>query len=512
MLSVMIIILLITYACYELAAVSVGEHRAAASAADLLHLELCADSAEELVQVLLSQSHSPSADSLNQQRPEPEELFANVAVGGHPSATRQARFTILGERLEEDGTRRLQYGPADESAKLSLRAVAQWERERTGYGIAALAALPGMDASLASEIVAFLLGTPVGAEASAPPPAAQLRGRDKASSVWQGVVLDELGAVDGVTPHLLWGGDRNANLLVSPWESEWATYSSENARAGSSENARAGSPAFDSGSLATTDASWGALLTVYSAERNVNRYGEPRIYVNDPNLDALATRLAAKLPSAWAEFIMAYRSYGPTSGGPTAASNAIISLYDLIGAQVSVPASGGGTQVLESPWVADRGAYRDFLLQLSDELTTDPRTTIPGRININLAPRAVLKALPGTDDQLVDRIVAARDRQMSDLENSRYHASWLAAEGWVELAWLRELEPYITTGGHVHRAQIVSFFAPGEAAEVTALPRPERRFLRREITIDAAGPHPRIVVRRDLTNLGPGFAREVLAP
>ena len=69
--------------------------------------------------------------------------------------------------------------------------------------------------------------------------------------------------VQGVTPQLLFGNDLNRNGILDPDEDD-------------------GTGALDMG--------WSAYLTIYSRELNVDSQGNPRIYVNDPNLQSLANQ------------------------------------------------------------------------------------------------------------------------------------------------------------------------------------------------------------------------------
>ncbi|MCA9259270.1 MAG: hypothetical protein KDA61_08730 [Planctomycetales bacterium] len=558
-LAVMIIVVLITYACYEFTFSAVDEHRAAAAAGDRMRLELCADSAEQLLLLDLqsttrSDGTEETADGTQRSFEDPAiERYAGRPVGGFPQSERRPQFTIVSSVIDSSGELRLQYGSSDESARLSLAAVAQWERAQPGQGVAALTKLPGIDPLKASATAAYLLGVspqtleadsverrPAIAQSSetrsrgttpwlmsrsierrarrqprdetvvadlAPTttmPTASATGAVSAAETlpptWQGATIEELTSVVGIGTATLHGGDLNANYFVSPWETEYADRLRSNQRLG-------GGPGKSLADRPDLASSWGALLTAYSAERNVNRRGEPRIYLNDSDLGRLRELLNARLPARWAEFIMTYRSYGDAGQ-----ARAIASVYDLIGAQATAPGGDGQMQSIESPFSADRSSYSDYLLQLSDELTTDARTVIPGRININLAPRAVLRAIPGVDEQLVDRIMAGRERAASDTRAARYHAAWLASEGWIEIAWLRQLEPYITAGGHVRRAQVISYFAQGSDARADAPMNSEPMFVRREVIVDGARQRPCIALRRDLGSLGRGFREEALKP
>jgi len=528
-LSVMVIILMITYACYRFTTTAVEQHRHAAARSDRLQLEFAADSAEALLLKVVAAPPAEAAAAPPNDRaaatPPVAERFAGVAVGGNPAAPRRAYFTVVSRRVAREGGLELQYGPACTSAQLSLSAVAEWERNQAGVGAAALAALPGLDPLVAERIAQFLAGgatipsaprtavapagapqtaavaAPAGGASSREAPVRPTNPAATSGPVWRGVSVEELLAVPGVTHELLWGGDRNANGVVSSWEAAVSRDSPGEGRGGTTGGGAA---------------PLGAYLTPYSAERNVNRWRQPRVYLNQPDLAALEAALGPRLPRPWVEFIMAYRRYGPSAGSraahAAAARYAIDSIYDLIGAEVAIPLTEGKTQLLRSPCAADRSSLREHLLPLADEVTVDPRPVIPGRIDVNTAPREVLRTIPGADETLVERILGARETPLSAAGPQRYHAAWLAAEGWTEPAWMRILEPYVTAGGDVHAAQIAAFFAPGEADERRPVARGEDLGVRREVVLDAARELPCVVLRRDLSNLGLGYAREALIP
>jgi hypothetical protein len=183
-------------------------------------------------------------------------------------------------------------------------------------------------------------------------------------------------------------------------------------------------------------------------------------------------------------------------------------VYDLVGAQVT--AEGG--RAVPNPFSLEPGAIAGFLVTLADEITVDARQIIPGRININTAPPAVLRTIPGVDQQLIDRIIAARGDGQDLPGRPRYHAAWLVAEGWMKIEWMKQLEPYITARGDVRRGQIISFFdSPVEVVTAANLVSHSRqKFVRREVVIDDTQQPPSVIYRRDLSNLGRGFSSDVL--
>ncbi len=87
-------------------------------------------------------------------------------------------------------------------------------------------------------------------------------------------------------------------------------------------------------------------------------------------------------------------------------------MLDLIGAKVQVPATDGGEAKIVAPvfpdTVAEMIVYMPILM---DNVAVNAQPTIPGRININQAPRAILEGIPGMDETIVARSsTSARSR------------------------------------------------------------------------------------------------------
>jgi hypothetical protein len=102
------------------------------------------------------------------------------------------------------------------------------------------------------------------------------------------------------------------------------------------------------------------------------------------------------------------------------------------------------------------------------------------------------------DEALVDQILGARQTGEQSPESDRAHATWLLAEGLVDLPRMRELLPYLTGGGDVYSAQIVGHFDHGGIAA------------RARVTIDATGEKPREIGWIDMQAYGRGFASDML--
>src|SRR5207247_1078297 len=89
--------------------------------------------------------------------------------------------------------------------------------------------------------------------------------------------IEELLLVKGVTPQLLFGNDRNRNGILDPDEDD---------------------------GTGIVNLGWSAYLTVHSRERNIDSQGNPRIYVNDTDLNTLSQKLTTALGEDLANFII----------------------------------------------------------------------------------------------------------------------------------------------------------------------------------------------------------------
>ena len=121
---------------------------------------------------------------------------------------------------------------------------------------------------------------------------------------------------------------------------------------------------------------------------------------------------------------------------------------------------------------------------------------LPGRININEAPREILAGLPGMTSDILDKLIQSRASQ-SDTENRKYE-TWPMVEGILTLQQMKQIAPLVTGGGDVMRVQSVGYFEQSSG------------FSRAEAVIDGSGPVPVIVLYRRLDHLGRGFSQSTL--
>src|SRR5262249_53576673 len=177
--------------------------------------------------------------------------------------------------------------------------------------------------------------------------------------------------------------------------------------------------------------------------------------------------------------------------------NSLSSRYTLCNAQVSWTVGEGRDQqtvTLASP-LNDTNQMRDLLPKLLDKTTTQRGTLIPARVNVNTAPRAVLAALPEMTDADVQTILDRRPpvgggETVDDVFST---PAWLLTDCNFPGSKMQTLERYVTARTSVYRVQSVGHFDQGGPTA------------RVEAVIDTNGGKPRIVMMRDLTELGRGF-------
>lgn len=432
------------------------------------------------------------------------DVMRAILVYPDAEADSRGRFSILAPALNADGSiEGIRFGLEDESSRVNLNALLMMEQQTEGAGRTLLMSLPGMTEDVADCILDYLdeddeprdFGAEYDYYNTLDPPYNPKNGPLE--------TVEELLLVKGVVPELLFGRDTNRNGLVD--EHEWAS-------TGNMDQAETEMLSM------VPDLGWSSYLTLVSMEKNYSTDGQPKIYLNEENLQTLYDNISAVFPTEYADFICAYRLYGSSSsssssggsssgntnsGGPTVNSvqldltqqgqTQITNILDLIGASVSVQ---NGT--LQSPFEDNVVAMNIYLPELMDNMTINPSPVIPGRININQAPYEILLGIPGMDEDIVSQILEQRIPTPDPENPITRHETWIMTQGIVTLDQMKTLSPFICGGGDVYRAQIVGYFEDGTA------------FSRHEVVLDATQPQPKVILWRDLTELGRGHPLEVL--
>ncbi len=407
------------------------------------------------------------------------------------------RFSVVSLDRTPEQNSVLRFGLQNESSKLNLNNLLRWEQASPGQGRTSLMQLPGMTEAIADSILDWLDADEQTREFGAETEYYQTLDRPYRSANALPPQLTELLYVKGVTRQLLMGSDGPSSD-------------------GSLDNQPQQTPSVDAnGDLSTnsetTGAGWLLLLTLHSAERNRNRVGQPRIFLNSASLSELEPQLAATLPATLVRYLLLARVYGLTltaepqpgvepSAPPFAATMApafrINSLADVIDSSVKVTTSSGPI-VVQSPLQSRNPEFAALVASLLDLTSVHADPVIAGRINLQTASESVLSTIPGLTPELVSQIVTQRAAQ--DPAESK-SAVWLLSRGILDVTMFRRVFPDLTMGGDVFQGEIVVHRNVGGP------------LLRRNLIVDAASTPPRRVHWVDLTDSPMSFPQELLLP
>lgn len=486
---VLIVIVLLSLGAYSFTDLMLAHHEATTLTGRQVQTRAFVDSGVEGVRVFLSQADDAELEAGGIF--DNPERFRGVPVVLGEEPNERGSFTVISPNLDAEGyLNGFRYGLEDESTRLNLNTLIAAEQLMPDAGRTLLMALPGMTEDVADAILDWIdaddepreLGCEMEYYSGLSPPYAPKNGPME--------TVEELLLVRGVTPELLFGADVNRNGQLDPHE------------------VAEGSGAVDPASFR----GWSAYLTLYSLEWNVNPEGQPRIFLNNNDLNALNTDLSAVLPPEWVTFIIAYRQSGPYTGSDEAESGVtgtldlskqaktpIGQVLDLVGAKVRYTFSGDSEPtILESPFPDELGAMNVYMPTLMDHVTVNPSATVPGRININQASVTVLYGIPGITEDIVNQIITRRDVETTSDKPNRRHETWLLQEAVVTLDEMKQMMPFVTAGGDVYRAQVVGYYQGGQAASRT------------EVVFDGTKTLPSILFWRDISHLGRGYALETL--
>lgn len=514
LIAVLVVVVVLSLLAYQYADLMLTEYAAADGVVKAAQARALADSGIQYVAALLSQ---PDAMNNvlggnpfdNPQCFEAQPLFPGGTVNP------LGRFSLIAP--VPGGGQGLTYGIVDESSKINLNAMMRLDPSGEKlYQL--LLKLPAMTEDSAAAIVDWLDEDDeprIGGAESDSYSSFAIPYRCKNGPLDS---LEELLLVQGVTPELLFGSDFNRNGILD-----------------------LGEPSVDP----LLDLGWSAYLTIYSREQNLDSTFQPRINLNEKDLNMLSQQLNVAIDQQLASYILLYRIYGGqsqsggSSGGGGSSSgngssggssgsgssgsgssgnsgssssgsgpatttipegaldlnqegkNTIKSIFDLVNSQVVIPGKNGTPSTTVASPLNNPQMLSQLFGPLVDKTTAAKDAEIPARINIHTAPQAVLATLPGLDETQVQQIVSSRPGTGNQTSEAY---SWLMADAGLSAATLKKLEPYITGCSQVYRVQAIGYFQGGG---------PSARI---EAVIDANAGRPRILYRRDLSVMGRGIA------
>ncbi len=478
-------------------------------------------------------------------------LFRGVLVFDDERSGHRGRFSIVSPLIENDEITGMRFGVADESARLNLGVLPLWEQQSPGAGHDALMQLPGMTDSVADAILDWIDSDTSARQFGAEEDFYVGLNLPYAPRNAVPSSLEELLLVRGVTRDLLFGADANFNYQLETEETRAAQLLGGGYRPGSS---------LTWASLLTVHSAERNLTPQQTPRIHLNDPDLGRLHQQlSERFDTQTSRFViwyrqfgpyrgSEQPGDAKETTV--DPMGATTGRRSRSARnrsdrsldvdlalpgkfQLDCVLDLVDARVRVPLPPARSEpqrpgdtvneedkpadtpthvVVASPLGSDdralrgddralRGdnrALRDLLPELLDQVSVSGAEVIRGRINVNLATRPVLAAVPGLELATVEQIVARRRSPGASNDPNFRHATWLLTEGLVDLPRMKALMPYLTAGGDVFRAQIVGFFDDA--------PRSDRV----ELVIDATRRPPRQVYWKNLRLLGNGYPLQAL--
>jgi len=507
LLAVLVVVVLLTLAAYQYSELVTAEYRAADSYARSSQARAFAASGVHYVAAIVGNSTN-FTNLLNGNSSDNPTVFQGVIVAPSDQPRFQGRFSIvspLGPDDSASSTKSFRYGLTDEGGKINVNALMN-----VGNGAklpSILMNVPNMTQEIANCIVDWIDSNddptlPGGAEndyySGLSPPYRCKNGPLDSP--------EEMLLIKGITPPLFLGNDLNRNGILDPGEDD---------------------------GTGVVNQGWSAYLTCYgSRQPNVANDGTVRVWINDPNLNTLRQNLQTALGSDGEELINyilmcrlnalpvqigtgvgALTPLSPTEKAqalqkmeadlqnPPPTKFSIPNRFSLVNSYVSVRVAGPPPRVIRYPsplTVRDQSTLQQLLPILLDKVWTSNGTKIPARINVNMAPRAVLTALMAAfnlPDAGVQTIIDNRPSPGSpDASDPIFQTpAWLITKANFSPTDLGTLDQFITASSQVYRIQSIGYFDGGG---------PTARI---EAVIDGNNQRPRIVSWRDLTELGKGF-------
>jgi type II secretory pathway component PulK/DNA uptake protein ComE-like DNA-binding protein len=503
---VLVVILMLSLGAYTFTDLMITYDEAADLSGERIQARWTADSGIDMIRmhlILPDQQRYDAGGEYNNSM-----MFQAINVVPDTNPRNIANFTAVAPFVDQTGLMSgIRYGLEDESARINLNALLLADTYVTNGGRTLLMALPGMSEDVADSILDWIdedddtreYGAEYDYYQSLVPPYSPKNGPLD--------TVEELLLIRGVFPQLLFGQDANRNGMVDPSETGLINNGANPANQAMTPPATAmtGDPA-----MAGIERGWASFLTLYSQEANLNAAGEPRIDVNSEDLETLHQDLQSKFSLDVANFIILYRqsesNSSETENGVPAAtiemdftlppSRSITQLLELVEIRLEVEGLEGPVLVNPAFPLNSLGAYVDNLM---DNAAANSNPTIPGRININQAPRSLLMGIPGITEEIVDRIIQERiPDPAEDVSKMQPTEAWLLKNLIVDLDEFRQMLPFICVGGDVFRTQVIGYFEDGAASS------------RVEVVIDRTTATPRIRLWRDLSHLGRGYSLEML--
>ena len=515
LLIVLVTVVVLSLSAYTFTTLMQTEEEATRLTTLRLQTKYLADSGLDYTRMFLANTDATIRE--NGGRWNNEERFRGIQVASEvDGGGRIGYFSVVNYDIDSDGLAAgSRFGLVDESSKINLNTLVFSDALQEGIAHEILMTLPEMTEEIADSILDWLDSDDEAREYGVETDYYQ--GLSPAYAAKNGPMdsLDELLLIPGVTPQLLFGLDTNRNGVLDPDEA-----ASNDVSANDSD----------------LYLGWSAFLTLYSKESNLTDEGLPRINVNAEDLEQLYDDLKSAYNDEWANIVILYRC-APAERiaelsmedlgsdvqtldaarveldfGVLESQRKFDTILDLFNLTINVGQTDGEfagvttpedvfSDTVKSPVTFINMGLTIPLMMRS--LTTFEGYTIPGRVNVMQAPRRVLLAIPGMDEDTVDLIIERRgtDFELDDPDGAdlnRRYETWLMVEGLLPPETMKGLMKYVCAGGDVYRAEIVGYFPDGIGTS------------RAEAVIDTTVPVPRVLFWRDKSHLPTGYSIETL--
>lgn len=292
LLVVLVVVVLLALGAYTFSEFMVVEAEATNMYGRATQSRAFADSGIELAASLLAQR----ADSTPESYYHNPTWFQGVLMRDAVSPRGRGRFSLISPVESDPAARTVRFGLIDESQKLNLNSILKLGVDAT-TARNMLGGIPGMTEEIADAILDWIDPDDnvreFGAESeyylTLNPPYEPTNGPLQS--------LDELLLVKGMTPWLLFGEDANRNGLLDPNENDGDLR-----------------PPIDNAD-GVLQHGLSAYLTIFSREVNKRLDGQTRINVNGNTLTDVYDQLSAEFNVDVANFVVAYRLFGPQQSG-----------------------------------------------------------------------------------------------------------------------------------------------------------------------------------------------------
>jgi len=223
------------------------------------------------------------------------------------------------------------------------------------------------------------------------------------------------------------------------------------------------------------------LLTVHAVEPSIDASGRPKIAIAPPWTEEMDAEIRERLNDGVAEGVRAILAGDSSLVEQLIGGLSLETDRDLAELVARITREGEGPGTIDA-WIP-----------IVDVLCFDRSPYRTGRIDINLAPAAVLRTLPGATAEEVEALVAARE---SLDEDERRTVLWPAIRGIWPLDRYPELFERISVRSFSWRMRLACGTVDAEDPE-----GPIENATVWEVVVDAGTPRPRFSMIRDITQL-----------